>query len=70
MPDDKHIVIWGKGKIHKVNAMTGDAAEIPFEVEVEHKMMETLEFQNAVDADQMTAKVLRDHGARYLSSKC
>ncbi len=60
MPDDKNIVIWGQGKIHKVNTMNGYASEIPFEVEVEHKMMKTLEFQNAVDSDQMTAKVLRD----------
>lgn len=58
--DDESIIIWGKGKIHKVNAKTGDATPIPFEVEVEHKMMKTLEFANKVDADKMTIKVLRD----------
>lgn len=59
-PDDKDIVIWGQGKLHKVNAMTGDATPIPFEVNVDHKLMETLEFANAVDSDEMTCKVLRN----------
>ena len=58
-PDDSHIVIWGQGKIWSVNVSTGVANEIPFEVEVKHKMMETLEFTNAVDSDDFDVKVIR-----------
>lgn len=59
-PDDRHIIIWGQGKIHRVDSQSGNASEIPFEVEVDHKLMETLEFTNQVDSDQMTCKVLRN----------
>ena len=59
-PDDKSIYIWGKGKIHKVDVATRNVTDVPFEVTVEHKMMETVEFDNPVDADDFEVKVIRN----------
>ena len=59
-PDDKHIVIWGKGgKIWKIEVATGDSTEIPFTVNAKHKVYEAVRFQNPVDADKFDAKVIR-----------
>ncbi|MEM9547774.1 MAG: amidohydrolase family protein [Bacteroidota bacterium] len=59
-PDDASIYIWGKGKIHKVGVATKKATNVPFEVSVEHKLMETVEFDNPVDADEFEVKVIRN----------
>lgn len=59
-PDDKHIIIWGKGKIWKVNSENGEAENIPFEVEAKHKIMETITFKNPVHTEDMEVKVLRN----------
>ncbi|WP_340076006.1 amidohydrolase family protein [Leptobacterium sp. I13] len=59
MPDDRHIIIWGKGKLWNVDTQTRTTTEIPFEIEVKHKMMETLAFTNPVDADAFDVKVIR-----------
>ena len=64
MPDDRHIVIQGLGKIWKVAATTakGKAAtssEIPFTVDIKTKVAETVRFKNDAYTDKFTAKVIR-----------
>lgn len=59
-PDDKNIYIWGQGKIHKVDVATKKSNIIPMEVSVEHKLMETVEFDNDAFTDKMQVKVLRN----------
>lgn len=59
MPDDKHIVIWGMGKLWKVDASSGEAANIPFEVKAKHKMAETLQFENPAFTNGFDVKVIR-----------
>lgn len=59
-PDDKHIIIWGKGgKIHKVNVETSNGEVIPFEVEAKHSIAEAVFFKQDIDNDKFTAKVFR-----------
>jgi len=58
--DNTHIYIWGKGKIHKVNTSTKTASEVPMSVEVEHKLMETVEFPNTAWEQNMQVKVIRN----------
>ena len=58
--DDKHIIIWGKGKLWKVNAISGAAKEIPFSVDVVQKVAETVRFEQKVAPDKFQIKVLRD----------
>lgn len=58
-PDDKAIVIWGQGKIWKVDAQSGEATNIPFTVNAKHKMAETVRFENKVHEDEFEVKVIR-----------
>jgi imidazolonepropionase-like amidohydrolase/Tol biopolymer transport system component len=58
-PDDKHIVIWGQGKIWKVPVDGGEASQIPFEVAAKHRLAETVRFENPVHEDEFTVKVIR-----------
>jgi imidazolonepropionase-like amidohydrolase/Tol biopolymer transport system component len=59
-PDDKHIVIWGKGKLWKVDAMTGATTQIPFTAEANHKVAETLKFKNNAFEEETEIKVIRN----------
>ena len=58
-PDDKNIIIWGQGKIWKVDAATGEASEIPFNATVKHRFQETVRFENKAYEDQFDAHVIR-----------
>ncbi|MBK8820319.1 MAG: PD40 domain-containing protein [Saprospiraceae bacterium] len=59
-PDDKNIIIWAKGKIQKIDVQTKKAVEIPFKVTVNHKLMETVEFENPAFENEFEVKVLRN----------
>ena len=58
-PDDKHIVIWGQGKIWKVEVATGEAEAIPFKATAKHRFQKTVRFKNNAFEEQFTAKVIR-----------
>jgi imidazolonepropionase-like amidohydrolase/Tol biopolymer transport system component len=60
MPGDEEIVIWGKGKIKRVNINAKTATVIPFEVNAKHKLMETVQFENSAYDKEMEVKVLRN----------
>jgi len=59
MPDDQHIIIWGQGKIWKINAKTGAKTEIPFSVTADHKLAETTLFKEKVHEDKFQVKAVR-----------
>ncbi len=59
MPDDKAIVIWGQGKIWKVDATSGKATQIPFSVTAEHKLAETTLFKQKVHKKEFSVKAIR-----------
>ncbi|MEL7021250.1 MAG: amidohydrolase, partial [Bacteroidota bacterium] len=60
MPDDSAIVIWAQGKLHRIDARTGVAKVIPFEVSAKHQVAaETVKVSQRVHQDQFTAKVIR-----------
>ena len=59
-PDGKSIVIWGEGKLWKVNTGDYSATEIPFKATATHRLVETVRFQQPVAQDKFTAKVIRD----------
>ncbi len=58
-PNDKHIIIWGEGKINKVDAKSGDSSVIPFEVEAKHQLAEALHFENKAYDDEVAVQVIR-----------
>ncbi len=59
MPDDKEVVIWGEGKLWKVNIDTKKAENIPFTVNAKHKVAETVKFKQVVAPDKFEVKVIR-----------
>lgn len=58
-PDGKKIIIQGLGKIWSVDARSGEASEIPFEVDIKTKIAETIKVKNDAYSDQFTSKVIR-----------
>ncbi len=59
-PDGRAIVIWGEGKIWKVDVATGRGQPIPFTVKIEQTVNDALRFPQKVHPDQMPARMLRD----------
>jgi len=67
-PDSRAIVIWGEGKIWRVDAASARAgpakagryAEIPFTVKVEQTITEALRFPQKVHVDEFPVRMLRD----------
>jgi imidazolonepropionase-like amidohydrolase/Tol biopolymer transport system component len=59
MPSNQEVVVWGKGKIHRVNVETSASQLIPFEVKSNHEITEAVRFKQTVSPDKFTAKVIR-----------
>ncbi|MGK0366296.1 MAG: Tol biopolymer transport system component, partial [Saprospiraceae bacterium] len=59
LDDNRHVIIWGQGKINKVNMFDKKASVIPFEVNNEMEIAETLKFENAVYEKEIDIKVIR-----------
>ncbi|WPP49092.1 amidohydrolase family protein [Catalinimonas niigatensis] len=58
-PDDQAIVIWGEGKLWKVNVAQTTAEEIPFRASAKHQIVEALHFEHDPAPEQFTANVIR-----------
>lgn len=58
-PDDKHIIIWGQGKLWKVEVASGQAEAIPFEATAKHRFQETVRFAQKAFEPSFTVKVIR-----------
>jgi imidazolonepropionase-like amidohydrolase/Tol biopolymer transport system component len=58
-PDDKHIIIWGEGKLWKVDAQNGSATQIPFSATAKHRFQETVQFENKAYEPTFKARVIR-----------
>lgn len=59
-PDGKHLVVWGEGKIWKVDAERRTGVEIPFTARVEQTVHEGLRFAQEVSPERFPARMLRD----------
>ena len=59
MPDNKHIVFWAKGKIHKLNIESNAVSVIPFEADVTLKLAKTVHFKTPIEDKTFTPKVIR-----------
>jgi len=58
-PDNKAIVFWAGGKIHKVNVANRKVSEIPFEIDVEKKITPAVRFAIDVAPDEFDVKMIR-----------
>jgi len=59
-PDGRSILIWGEGRIWRVDTKTGAGVEVPFTARVEQAVNEPLRFQHTVHPDEFPVRMLRD----------
>jgi imidazolonepropionase-like amidohydrolase/Tol biopolymer transport system component len=59
-PDARSIVIWGEGKIWRVDVAAGKGASIPFTAAVEQTINDALRFPQQVQPDEFPVRMLRD----------
>ena len=59
MPDGTTIVIQGKGKLWRVDTLTGKAAEIPFQARVEQRLCATRRIEHDAGGARFDVKVIR-----------
>ena len=59
-PDGRSLVIWGEGKIWKVDAASGRGTPIPFTARVEQTLNDALRFPQKVYTDEFPVRMLRD----------
>jgi imidazolonepropionase-like amidohydrolase/Tol biopolymer transport system component len=60
LPDGRSIVIWGEGRIWRVDVDARQGAQIPFTAHIEQTLNETLRFPQQVHQDEFPVRVLRD----------
>ena len=56
MPDGKEVVVAYGGKIHRVNAATGEAREVPFTAKASIDLGAQLDFQSRVEDGPVKAR--------------
>jgi Tol biopolymer transport system component/imidazolonepropionase-like amidohydrolase len=59
-PDSRSVVIWGEGRIWRVDVSARQGTQIPFTVRVEQTLNEALRFPQQVHAEEFPVRVLRD----------
>ena len=60
MPDSKSIVIWGEGKIWRVDVATCEGTPVPFTAHVEQTVNDAVRFPQKVFTPEFQVKMLRD----------
>jgi len=68
MPDGNSIVIWADGKIREIDAASGEAQVIPFELQTEKSIARALRYEQQVHSEAFTAKMIR-HAATHPNGK-
>ncbi len=59
IPDNRSIVFWAAGKIHRIDVESGAVTEIPFHVKQTQRMVEALRFPVEVAPESYDVKMLR-----------
>jgi imidazolonepropionase-like amidohydrolase/Tol biopolymer transport system component len=60
LPDGRSIVIWGEGKIWRVDVAARQGTQIPFTAHVEQTINEALRFPQQVHQEEFPVRMLRD----------
>jgi Tol biopolymer transport system component/imidazolonepropionase-like amidohydrolase len=58
-PDGTGIVLWARGKLHRVDTRTGAATEIPFRAQVKQTLTEAVRFPQRIAPDTFDVRMLR-----------
>ncbi|WP_206486454.1 amidohydrolase family protein [Thalassotalea sp. G2M2-11] len=60
LPNNKEMVFWSAGQIHKLNVGSGQSSVIPFNVKTTKKIQTALRYQQEIPQDSFDTKMLRD----------
>jgi imidazolonepropionase-like amidohydrolase/Tol biopolymer transport system component len=60
MPDGRSIVIWGEGRIWRVDVASGKGEQVPFKVRVEQTLQDAVRFPQKIHTERFPVKMLRD----------
>ncbi len=60
LPDNKHVIMWAKGKIKKINTETGEDEVIPFQTKATHQITNALFFKQNPSPESFNAHVIRN----------
>jgi Tol biopolymer transport system component len=58
-PDSRHVAIWGKGKLWKIDMENGSATPIPFRVHAKHKVTTPPRFTQELAPERFPVKAIR-----------
>jgi Tol biopolymer transport system component len=58
-PDNRHVAIWAKGKLWKIDMDTGSATEIPFKAEVTQQVTQAVRNSYDLAPDKVKVKAVR-----------
>jgi len=59
LPNNRDLIFWSAGRIHRLNTDTGDLETLPMRVTASKQVRETVRFPVAVAPDTVTTKMLR-----------
>ncbi|MBM0108077.1 PD40 domain-containing protein [Steroidobacter sp. S1-65] len=58
-PDNRHVAIWGKGRLLKIDVQTGSATQIPFQALARHRIHDALRTQLDAAPGQVDVRIFR-----------
>ncbi len=59
LPDNRHIILWAKGKIRKIDTDTGASEVIPFKAKATHQITDALHFKQNPAPESFKSHVIR-----------
>ncbi|MBR9776697.1 MAG: amidohydrolase family protein [Cytophagales bacterium] len=60
LPEGDELVIWAKGKIHRIDIATRYQSIVPFSVDVNMPLAKWVHFDHRIEREEFTAKMIRD----------
>lgn len=58
-PDNRHVAIWGKGQLFKIDMVDGTATPIPFRVDVRQRVIEPVRFEHELAPAKFPVRAVR-----------
>lgn len=58
-PDHRHLAVWGKGKLFRVDAESGAATEIPFTAHAKHRITTPIRFEQNLAPETVSVRIIR-----------
>lgn len=68
-PDNRHVAIWARGRLHKIDMDGASVHEIPFSAQARHRVTTAPRFEHELAPEQFTVRAIRqlafapDHGS-------